>query len=121
MLIRSALSVLRFVFFLCSGVEAFWGFRAKVRSQTWGVSVVAVLSIRQINRRGSKELAIEISVSSEERRGFSWTFPDRMMHKSRVNVVAVLFDLGLYGGGPIRNPVELLDLRHFNCAMVIQI
>ena len=50
--------------------------------------------------------------------GFSWTSPDMMMHKSRVHVVAVLFDLGLYGGGVVGNPVELFDLRHFSCAMV---
>ena len=49
--------------------------------------------------------------------------PDRMMHKSIVNVVTVLFDLGLYGGGVVGNfinPVELFDLRHFSCAMVFQ-
>ena len=44
--------------------------------------------------------------------------PDRMMHKSRVNVDAVLFDLGLYGGGVVGNQVALIDLRHFSCAMV---
>ena len=46
--------------------------------------------------------------------------PDRMMHKSRVNVVAVLFDLGLYGGGVVGNPVELFDFRHFSCTMIFQ-
>ena len=50
--------------------------------------------------------------------GFSWMSPDRMMHKSRVD--AILFDLGLYDGGVIGNPVELFDLRHFSCAMVFQ-
>ena len=50
--------------------------------------------------------------------GFNWMSPDRMMHKSRVNVDAVLFDLGLYGGGVVGNRVELFDLRHFSCAMV---
>ena len=38
--------------------------------------------------------------------------PDSMMHKSRVNVVAVLFDLGLCGSGGVNNPVELFDLRY---------
>ena len=52
--------------------------------------------------------------------GFSWMSPDRMMHKSRMNVDAVLFDLGLYGGEVVGNPVELFDLRHFSCAMVFQ-
>ena len=33
----------------------------------------------------------------------------------------LLFDLGLYGGGVINNPVEPLDLRHFTCLMVFQI
>ena len=37
--------------------------------------------------------------------------PDRMMHKSRVNVDAVLFDLGLYGGGVVGNPVDILTVR----------
>ena len=46
--------------------------------------------------------------------------PDRMMHKSRENVVAVLFDLGLYGGGVVGNPVELFDFRHFSCTMIFQ-
>ena len=40
------------------------------------------------------------------------------MHKRTVNVVAVLFDLGLYGDGVISKPVELLDLRHLSCAKV---
>ena len=31
--------------------------------------------------------------------GFSWMSPESIMHKRTVNVVAVLFDLGLYGGG----------------------
>ena len=38
--------------------------------------------------------------------GFSWMSADRMMHKGRVNVNAVLFDLGLCGGGVVGNPVE---------------
>ena len=63
---------------------------------------------------------VRISVSLEMVPGFSWMSPDRMMHKSRVNVVAVLFDLGLYGGGVVDNLVELFDLRHFSCAMVFQ-
>ena len=54
-----------------------------------------VLSIWLLNRTGSKVLVVEISISSEERLGFSWTSSDRMMHKSWVNVVAVLFDLTL--------------------------
>ena len=61
---------------------------------------------------------VRISVSLEMGPGFSWMSPDRMMHKGRVNVVAVLFDLGLYGGGVVDNLVELFDLRHFSCAMV---
>ena len=43
--------------------------------------------------------------------GFSWMSPESIMHKRTVNFVAVLFDLGLYGGGVISRPVELLDLR----------
>ena len=53
--------------------------------------------------------------------GFSWMSPDSIMHKRKVNLVAVLFDLGLYGGGVISKPVEVLDLRHLSCAMVFQI
>ena len=53
--------------------------------------------------------------------GFSWTSPESIMHKSTVNLVAVLFDLGLYGGGVISKPVELVDLRHLSCAMVFRI
>ena len=63
---------------------------------------------------------VRLSVSSEMGPGFNWMSPDRMMHKSKVNVVAVLFDLGLYGGGVVSNPVELFDLRNFNCAMNVQ-
>ena len=43
------------------------------------------------------------------------------MHKRTVNFVAILFDLGLYGGGVISRPVELLDLRHLSCAIVFHI
>ena len=39
--------------------------------------------------------------SSEMGPGFSWMSPDRMMHKSRVNVVAVLFIWDLYCGGVV--------------------
>ena len=53
--------------------------------------------------------------------GFSWMSPGSIMHKRTVNFVAVLFDLGLYGGGVISRPVELLDLRHLSCAIVFQI
>ena len=28
--------------------------------------------------------------------GFSWMSPDSIMHKRKVNLVAVLFDLGIY-------------------------
>jgi len=76
------------------------------------VSFVFVVSMRLINWRGSKEFAVEVAESSEES-GFSWTSPDRMIHKCRVNVVAVLFHLGLYGGGVISNPVGLFDLRQY--------
>ena len=41
---------------------------------------------------------VGISVSSEKGRGFSWMSPERMIHKSRLNVVAVLFHLDLYSG-----------------------
>ena len=43
------------------------------------------------------------------------------MHKSRAIYFDVLFDLGLNGGGVISTVVELLDLRHLNCAIVFQI
>ena len=43
------------------------------------------------------------------------------MHKRTGNFVAVLFDLGLYCGGVISKPVELLDLRHLSCAIDFQI
>ena len=39
---------------------------------------------------------MEVSVSSEKGPGFSWTSPDRMMHKSRVNFVAVFFFTWVY-------------------------
>ena len=52
---------------------------------------------------------------------FSWMSPESIMHKRTVNLVAVLFDLGLYGGGVISKPVELLDLRHLSCARVFLI
>ena len=44
--------------------------------------------------------------------GFSWMSPESIMHTRTVKFVAVLFDLGLYGGGVISKPVEPLDLRH---------
>ena len=54
--------------------------------------------------------------------GFSWMSPESIMHKRTVNFVAVFFlDLGLYGGGVITKPVELLDLRHLSCAIVFQL
>ena len=43
---------------------------------------------------------------------FSWMSPESIMHTRTVKCVAVLFDLGLYGGGVISKPVEPLDLRH---------
>ena len=36
--------------------------------------------------------------------------PESILHKIKMNFVAVLFDLGLYGGGVISKLVELLDL-----------
>ena len=53
--------------------------------------------------------------------GFSWMSPESIMHKRTVKCVAVLFNLGLCGGGMISKPVELLDMRHLSCAIVFQI